>query len=101
MFSLYIRSQVNGTENKARHRVKRGMKNIMDVGKVIEYNGKNNISVWDDETCDAFMGSDGTIFHPYFNKKGKDDLIAFSYGLCRALVCQYDSDAKFAGKLCT
>ncbi|XP_008215384.2 sensory neuron membrane protein 1 [Nasonia vitripennis] len=96
-YSLSLFGLINGTENKARHRVKRGLKNIMEVGKVVEYDGKNNVSVWDNEICDAFNGSDGSVFHPYFDKKGKDDLVAFNADLCRSVICHYDSDTKFAG----
>ena len=55
----------------------------MDVGKVIEVNGKPNISVWNDEYCDTFRGTDGTIFHPFFAKE--ESIITYSSDICRSL----------------
>ena len=78
-------------------RVIRGLKNIKDVGKVVEYNGKPNISIWGDDYCDTFNGTDGTVFHPFFDKKGADDLVAFNPNLCRSISCYFDSHTKFAG----
>ncbi|XP_058792828.1 sensory neuron membrane protein 1-like isoform X2 [Phymastichus coffea] len=95
LFSLW--GSRNGTDSKKPTRVLRGLKNIMDVGKVIEYNYKNNLSVWDDEYCDRLNGSDGTIFHPNFDKHGKDPMIAFNDGLCRTIACIYDQKSKFRG----
>jgi scavenger receptor class B protein 1 len=70
----------------------------MDVGKVIEYNNSPNISVWDDEYCDTFNGTDGTVFHPFFDKKGKDDVVAFNPKLCRSISCHFESKTTYAGK---
>ena len=88
---------MNGTDAPARTRVYRGLKSLMDVGKVVEYNNKPNMSVWNDEYCDKFRGTDGTIFHPFFNKKGKDELITVYTPLCRNIVCHYDSKSEIAG----
>ena len=69
----------------------------MDVGKVIEYNNKNNISIWDDDYCDTINGTDGTIFHPFFDKKGREDVVAFNQDLCRVITLQFDSFTKLFG----
>ena len=88
---------MNGTDAQSRLRVYRGIKNVMDVGTVVEYNHKPNVSTWNDDYCDTFNGTDGTIFHPYFDKKGRDDLVAFNGDLCRNIICYFDSKTKFAG----
>ncbi|XP_014231879.1 sensory neuron membrane protein 1-like [Trichogramma pretiosum] len=87
----------NGTDAKARLRVKRGLKNIMDVGKVVEYADKANISVWDDDYCDQFNGTDGTVFHPKFDRRGADDIVAFNTDLCRSVSCRFQAKSKFKG----
>lgn len=89
---------MNATDAKHRHRVKRGLKKIMDVAKVVEYNGKTNISVWDEDYCDAFNGTDGTVFHPFFDKKGREDIVAFNPDICRSVSIHYESKSKYAGK---
>ncbi|XP_058792641.1 sensory neuron membrane protein 1-like [Phymastichus coffea] len=91
LFSLSLWGSANSTDSKARIRVRRGLKSIMDLGRVIEYNDKPNMSVWNDNYCDSFNGTDGTIFHPYFDKKGKDDLVVFNADICRSISCRYDS----------
>ncbi|XP_031776848.1 uncharacterized protein LOC100123085 [Nasonia vitripennis] len=88
---------LNGTDSKGRMRVQRGIKNFMNVGTVVEYDNKPNISVWGDEYCDTFNGTDGTIFHPFFNKKGKDDLVAYNELLCRGISCHFVSKSKWKG----
>lgn len=70
---------------------------MKDVGMVVEYNGKPNISTWNDEFCDKFRGTDSTVYHPFFDPKGKDDMIAFNGGVCRNLVFHFDSKSKVAG----
>lgn len=70
----------------------------MDVGKVVEYDDKPNISTWNDKYCDTYEGTDGTIFHPYFNKNGKDLLIVYNTALCRIIRLHYDSKVKTHGK---
>ncbi|KAJ8687761.1 hypothetical protein QAD02_023555, partial [Eretmocerus hayati] len=94
LFSLW-RTR-NATESKE-FRVLRGLKNIMDVGKVLEYDHKPNISKWDDEFCDTFNGTDGTVFHPFFDKKGRDDIVLFNSQLCRSLSAWYVGKTKVSG----
>ncbi|XP_011499315.1 PREDICTED: LOW QUALITY PROTEIN: sensory neuron membrane protein 1-like [Ceratosolen solmsi marchali] len=96
-YILSMFGPANGTESKARTRVHRGIKNIMDVGKVIEYNNNRNISVWDDEYCDTFNGTDGTVFHPHFDRKGRDDVVVFNPNLCRSISCHFESKTTFDG----
>ncbi|KAJ8687763.1 hypothetical protein QAD02_023557 [Eretmocerus hayati] len=87
----------NNTDSDKRVRVKRGMKDIFDVGKVVQVAGKPNISLWGNEYCDAFNGTDGTVFHPYFNRKGKEDILIYHPEFCRTLRCYYVSKSKIDG----
>ena len=82
-------------------RVRRGIKKIRDVGKVVEYDEKKNISIWNDKECDAFdQATDGSIFHPFFDKKGRDKLSMYSPDICRRLIFHYDKlTYKYTGML--
>lgn len=60
--------------------VRRGMKNVMDVGQVIAVDGKTEQTVWKD-TCNQYQGTDGTIFPPFLTEN--DRLESFSTDLCR------------------
>ena len=88
---------MNDTDSKKRIRVKRGLKNIKDVGKVVEVDNKLNISVWDDEKCDTFQGTDGTVFAPYFDESGKDDVIAYNPSICRNVAMKFEKKGKHFG----
>ncbi|XP_058792638.1 sensory neuron membrane protein 1-like [Phymastichus coffea] len=76
-------------------RIRRGIRNIMEVGDLIEFNDMKNMSVWDDDKCDAFIGTDGTLFHPFINKR-KNIYVTNTF-FCRRLTYSYDSEVQFAG----
>ncbi|VVC92478.1 unnamed protein product, partial [Leptidea sinapis] len=59
--------------------VKRGIKNVMDVGKVVAIDDKTEQSVWKD-ACNAYEGTDGTVFPPFLTEF--DRLESFSGDLC-------------------
>ncbi|XP_014209085.1 sensory neuron membrane protein 1-like [Copidosoma floridanum] len=96
VYLMSLFGATNGTSSKARMRVYRGKKHLMSVGQVIEYDGKPNISVWNDEVCDAFgNATDGTIFHPYYKK---DDFLGlYTESMCRVISLNYLEDNKTAG----
>lgn len=64
-----------------RFRVKRGIENIKDVGRVVEYEGQKQLSVYDGEECNKFRGTDSTIFPPFLTTSDKVE--AFAPDLCR------------------
>lgn len=53
----------------------------MDVGKVIEFDGKTTQNVWRGPECNDFNGTDATIFPPFLTEK--DELLSFSPEICR------------------
>ncbi|KAL4713307.1 hypothetical protein ACJJTC_015294 [Scirpophaga incertulas] len=77
-FSLF--GTRNGTIDPQVITVKRGIKNVMDVGKVVAVNGKTEQNVWTG-TCNVFQGTDGTVFPPFLTEK--DNLESYSTDLCR------------------
>lgn len=88
--------QRNATPAPARVRVLRGVKNLMDIGKVVEVNGQPKQSVWNDTKCDTYQGTDGTIFHPWIYED--EDIVSFSPDICRSLPAYYEKKTKYAGK---
>lgn len=61
--------------------MKRGIENIKDVGRVVEYEGKKQLTVYDGEECNKFRGTDSTIFSPFLTTS--DKIEAFAPDLCR------------------
>ena len=73
-------------------KINRGSRNLTKLGEVIEYNEKEDLAMWNDANCDEFNGaSDGSVFHPFMNKKGKDTLSIISTDTCRRIELHYDS----------
>ncbi|XP_029047510.2 sensory neuron membrane protein 1-like [Osmia bicornis bicornis] len=84
-FSLF--GSRNGSAAPKRIRVLRGVKNYRDVGRVVEYDGKAELSIWSEKHCNRYNGTDATIFPPLI-KEGQE-LMTFAADLCRNLRIQY------------
>ncbi|XP_034946984.1 sensory neuron membrane protein 1-like [Chelonus insularis] len=86
----------NGTVIPDRIKVKRGIKNYLDVGVVTEFKGEPKLSVWSEEgTCNEFNGTDSTIFHAYLYSN--EDVVSFTPDLCRSLSTRYQRPTKIKG----
>lgn len=92
--------QKNGTDSKERLRISRGIRKIEDIGRVTEFNGeKQNMTIWGDPRCDEIDGTDGSIFHPFFDKNGNDPLSIFVPTMCRTLRYRFHSKTQFYGNV--
>ncbi|XP_041981607.1 sensory neuron membrane protein 1-like [Aricia agestis] len=92
MFSLF--GPRNGSVNPQVITVLRGIKNIMDVGKVIAVDGKEEQDRWSGH-CKQYEGTDGTIFPPFLTKH--DRLESFSLDLCRTFKPWYQRKSYYRG----
>lgn len=86
--------QKNGSES-LRFKVLRGVKDLRDVGRVIEYDEEPELDVWDGDECNAIRGTEGTVFPPYLNVGS--DVYAFSPALCRSVPITYVKKTKNFG----
>ncbi|CAK1542972.1 unnamed protein product [Leptosia nina] len=91
-FSLF--GMRNGTVDKHVVTVLRGIKNVMDVGKVVAIDGKTEQSVWRD-TCNTLEGTDGTVFPPFLTEF--DKLESFAGDLCRTFKPWYQKKTSYQG----
>jgi hypothetical protein len=83
---MEIKKNISGYGQKnnsagGRFRVKRGIQDIKDVGRVVEYEGEKHLTVYDGEECNKFRGTDSTIFPPFLTPS--DKIEAFAPDLCR------------------
>ncbi|XP_011635608.1 sensory neuron membrane protein 1-like isoform X1 [Pogonomyrmex barbatus] len=92
-FSLF--GGKNGTVVPQRMKVLRGVKNFKDVGRVLEFDGKPALDIWPEDHCNAFNGTDSTIFPPLFGPD--DDIVSFGYEICRSLSAHYKYHSKVKG----
>lgn len=74
--------QVNNTVNENTITVKRGMKNIQEVGQVVLYNGKPTMEYWNGEYCNQIKGTDTTIFPPFMDPP-PEEVWNFGAEICR------------------
>ncbi|CAG9788134.1 unnamed protein product [Diatraea saccharalis] len=91
-FSLF--GMRNGTIDSHVITVKRGINNVMDVGKVVAIDGKTEQEIWRD-TCNRFEGTDGTVFPPFLTVN--DRLESFSTDLCRPFKPWYQKKTSYNG----
>ncbi|XP_064292368.1 uncharacterized protein LOC128674487 [Plodia interpunctella] len=74
--------------------VKRGIKNVMDVGQVVAIDGKPQLDIWKD-TCNEYQGTDGTVFPPFLTEN--DRLQSYSRDLCRSFKPWYQKKTSYQG----
>ena len=67
----------------------------MDIGRVIETDGKTMTSLWKDDYCDTLRGTDGTIFHPFLNEG--EEIASYSPDICRSLSSKFEKKTSVAG----
>nr|AGF87119.1 sensory neuron membrane protein 1 [Agrotis ipsilon] len=91
-FSLF--GARNGSIDEHVITVRRGIKNVMDVGKVIAIDGKPEQTIWRDH-CNEFVGTDGTVFPPFL--KETDRIESFSTDLCRPFKPWYQKKTSYRG----
>nr|UEN71286.1 sensory neuron membrane protein 1 [Gregopimpla kuwanae] len=93
-FSLF--GHKNGTVNNDRIRVKRGIKNVKEVGEVITFKGEPQLSTWPEGSkCNEFNGTDSTIFHPFLFQD--EDVVSFAPDLCRSMGARWDGTHSSVG----
>lgn len=91
-------SKLNATDTwLEKYRIRRGSTNISEVGEIVEYNSKKNLSTWKNDWCDAFSGTDGSMFQPFIDKKLPDKLYVTDAHICRRFVYHYESEVKVSG----
>ncbi|CAK9823842.1 Sensory neuron membrane protein 1 [Anthophora retusa] len=93
LFSLF--GPKNGTILRERIRVLRGIKNYRDLGRVTEFDGKPALSLWTEDHCNAFNGTDSTIFPPLLTEQ--DDIVSFATDICRSLGARFVQKTKVKG----
>jgi len=69
---------------RERFEVKRGMEDIKELGKLVEFKDQKIQTVWDGEECNTLRGTDSTIFPPFLTNK--DKIEGFLPDLCRYVV---------------
>lgn len=85
---------MNGTD-LGEFKVFRGKKNSADIGRVVAFNDDEEMSVWDEDECNQYVGTDSTIFPPFMNPA--DGIWAYEPSVCRSLGGTYKEPSKYMG----
>nr|QGW45469.1 sensory neuron membrane protein 1c [Bradysia odoriphaga] len=94
MYKFALFMTANGTD-AGRYKTYRGVKNIFNLGKVIEYNGEPELDIWDGDECNEIRGTESSIFPPFGAKE--DGVWAFESGICRSMKLRYERPSKYRG----
>lgn len=77
---VFLWLQSNGTLQE-RLRLKRGIQNVADVGRVVSYKDQPRMAVWSGPKCNEYAGTDGSIFPPFLEESPA--ILAYAPDLCR------------------
>ncbi|KAL7302086.1 hypothetical protein TKK_0005315 [Trichogramma kaykai] len=91
LYALSFLGTENGTTTLARVRVKRGIRDLQDLTKIVSYDNRTKLDVWDDEGCDRLHGTDGSLFHPFLDRGGREHLTTYTPQFCRSLVARFEA----------
>lgn len=75
--------------------MRRGVKNIKDLGRVLTFDGQEVLNVWGPGTCNHFHGTDSTIFPPRLKKD--EGLWAFEPTICLSVGATYVGPSQYSG----
>lgn len=81
-FDLILKQKID--EDDGLYRINTGFDNIKDLGRIVLWEGKDKIDLWDDKkglTCNMINGTDNTIFSPLLERS--QDLQVYNTDLCR------------------
>ncbi|KAG4080358.1 hypothetical protein HA402_010850 [Bradysia odoriphaga] len=94
IYKFSIFGAANGTE-AGRYKTFRGVKNILNLGKVIEFNGEPELDIWDGDECNELRGTESSIFPPFGVKE--NGIWVFEAGICRSMHLKYAKPTKYHG----
>lgn len=94
-YSSYpLTRQYNHTSNGLL-KVLRGIKNVRDLGRIVQINGEDEEEAWDGDECNEFRGTDGLIFPPFGKKE--DRIWVHEKLVCRAFGVPFEKKGKYRG----
>lgn len=73
----------------------RGVKNIRDIGKIIDVNDESELETWDEGNCNTINGTDGLIFSPF--REPEQPLAIYDGMACRTFYVPYVKKTSYRG----
>nr|CAD7452073.1 unnamed protein product [Timema tahoe] len=72
---------------KETFRIDRGLSDPQNLGRIVEYEGRKDLKVWSQNTCNMINGTDASIFPPSLTDS---DIYIFSPACCRSLSFEFE-----------
>lgn len=94
-FGLFLDKDTSNENILGEYSMYTGEGDPYKLSTIHSYNGKTEMSFWNDSQCDKVHGSDGASFNPYIKKS--DTLWFFNDQLCRAIPLVFEKDIKQEG----
>ncbi|CAG2067179.1 unnamed protein product, partial [Timema podura] len=88
-FSFYHHR--NGTV-KGRYRIDRGISDPRNLGRIVEYEGRKNVTAWSQPQCNMINGTDASIFPPFLTDSQID---VFFPEICRSLFLEFKNEGTY------
>lgn len=86
--------QYNDSDN-GRFKVLRGSKNVFDLNRVVEIDGKDEMEFYEEDYCNQYRGTDGYLFPPFMNKN--DSVWVNERSVCLSLAIHPIKSSRFNG----
>jgi len=94
-FGLFLDKDTSNENILGEYSMYTGEGDPYKLSTIHSYNGKTEMSFWNDSQCNKVHGSDGASFNPYIKKN--DTLWFFNDQLCRAIPLVFEKDIKQEG----
>lgn len=73
----------------------RGVKDVQDLGRIVEIDGEVEEEAWDGDECNQFRGTDGLIFPPFGKKE--NPVLVHEKLVCRTFAIPFERKTNYRG----
>lgn len=87
--------QINNTK-QGNYKVLRGIENVHDVGKIVEFNGNRELDQFTDDYCNIVNGTDELVFGPFMEENDVEQV--FEFQACLSFDIRFRKLTKIKGR---
>nr|CAD7431432.1 unnamed protein product [Timema monikensis] len=91
IFTFSFQRHRNGTGTET-FRIDRGLSDPQNLGRIVEYEGREDLDVWSQDTCNMINGTDASIFPPSLTDS---NIYIFSTFCCRSMSFEFEKEVVY------